>query len=69
MFYCVSDEAAVIGLLLGNEDGPVLSDFVNLCNESYLLNVPTTEDRAVDFRRKKVLCLRLQLFTMVWFGS
>lgn len=65
MFYCVSDEAAVKGLLLGNEDGPVLPDFVNFCDESYLLNVPTTEDRTVDFRRKKVLCLRLQLFTMV----
>lgn len=65
MFYCVSDEAAVIGLLLGNEDGPVLSDFVNLCDESYLLNVPTTKDHTVDFRRKKVLRLRLQLFTMV----
>ena len=50
-----SDDTAVVSLLFGdqNDHGPVVSDFVNWCDDSYLcLNVSKTKDLSIDFRRK-----------------
>ena len=54
-FIKVSDDTVVISLLFGDQNGhvPVVSDFVNWCDESYLcLNVSKTKDLSVDFRTK-----------------
>ena len=50
-----SDDTAVIRMLFGdqNDHGPVVSDFVNWCDESYLCpNLSKTKDLFIGFRRK-----------------
>ena len=47
----------MVGLLLGDQDdhGPVVYDFVNCCDQSYLsLNVSKTKDLSNDFRKESV---------------
>ena len=50
-----SDDTAVVSLLFGDENshGPVVSDFLNWCDDSYFcLNVSKTKDLSIDFTRK-----------------
>ena len=43
----------MVSLLFGDQNGPVVSDFVNWCDEAYLCqNVSKTKDISIHFRRK-----------------
>ena len=49
------DDTAVVSLLFGDQNGhgPVVSDFVNWCDDTYLcLNVSQTKYLFIDFRRE-----------------
>ena len=51
-----ADDSALVSLLIGpdQQNGPVLDEFVNLCDNSYLnLNVDKTKEIVFDFRRQK----------------
>ena len=50
-----ADDSVIVSLLQENESshGPVIDDFVDWCEESYLqLNTLKTKDMVIDFRRK-----------------
>ena len=61
-----SDDTAVVSLLFGdpNAHEPLVSDFVNWCDDSYIgLNVSNTKDLCIDFNMKITQTVIPVLFT------
>ena len=68
-FIKFSDDTALLSLLYNDETGhgPVLHDFVEWCDQSYLcLNETKTKDMCIDFRRDPPPRLTLSSTTMRW---